>query len=496
MRRSLIQDLVSQTSYSDKDKSRSRIWSPIRLTECIENVTQPYYAPCQAEVVNQRFGGERVLYAEELIYPDFAIREPIYPKGDSGTSTRRRWKEIMSREGRGLARGVDGVDWWQYNGERGQNFLLANVSYQGPSFDSWSSEACMGNEAAIGYLKSHHDEQAFGPISEGGDPNILDLALLANSPDSWSFQHFLDRGTHEIAQGLPLALASRRSFEKWVDGANPTEPRLVIGKGANKEVNDLRRMMLGDKLDQATVHGDSNLRARWLVDPCRTPLIHPWLSLKALERIQVPTSKARPMSERKVVIYAGRGDGSATNGGRNVVNEEELVSAMEGLLERRGQGEKLVKFTKNMFANLTETMDYFASNVRAIVGPHGGALMNSRWVPPGSLLVEMMPTSFTSIAIYEEASVLGLHYASIIVEPTGKNDLTIDPNDVVGILEDHLGRQGEEPPVKHNYMWRSKELDVQGVDLQSWKESQAEGAIRGMRRVVKREGGGLSRGER
>lgn len=57
-----------------------------------------WYAPCLAERLNAQHGKQAIAYAEQLIYPDFAVREPIFldeklhPKG--GARDRDRWRTL------------------------------------------------------------------------------------------------------------------------------------------------------------------------------------------------------------------------------------------------------------------------------------------------------------------------------------------------------------------------------------------------------------------
>lgn len=53
----------------------------------------------------------------------------------------------------------------------------------------------------------------------------------------------------------------------------------------------------------------------------------------------------------------------------------------------------------------------------------------------------MMPTTFTSMAIYEEASVLSQTYAVLVMEPNEpkETDMVINPGHVLRILREHLG---------------------------------------------------------
>lgn len=74
-----------------------------------------------------------------------------------------------------------------------------------------------------------------------------------------------------------------------------------------------------------------------------------------------------------------------------------------------------------------------------------------------------MPTTFTSVAIYEEASALSQTYAAMIVEPTTPRgtDMEIEVGDVLALLKEHLGVEGEDP-LRRSYPWRAKELGMDG----------------------------------
>lgn len=81
----------------------------------------------------------------------------------------------------------------------------------------------------------------------------------------------------------------------------------------------------------------------------------------------------------------------------------------------------------------------------------------------GTLVIEMMPTTFTSLMVFEEASVLSQNYAAIVVPPTlptGTN-MRIDVGDVLALLRTHLGVKGDDP-LRRSYPWRAKEL---GLDV-------------------------------
>lgn len=74
-----------------------------------------------------------------------------------------------------------------------------------------------------------------------------------------------------------------------------------------------------------------------------------------------------------------------------------------------------------------------------------------------------MPTTFTSLAIYEEASVLSQQYAAMVVEPSreGGKDMVIEVEDVRSLLKEHLGKgETAEDPLRKYYPWKAKELGL------------------------------------
>ncbi len=171
------------------------------------------------------------------------------------------------------------------------------------------------------------------------------------------------------------------------------------------------------------------------------------------------------------------------NAGRRVLNEPELLSAIEAHLTERGKGEEVVIFSEAMLDNVPEFFKWCNENVMAVIGPHGGAMYHHRWAARGTLVIEMMPTSYTSMAIFEEASVLSQTYAALVVEPSsqGGTNMIIDPEHVVLLLRRYLGVPmrkprrlfGEDPddeddddahlaedPLRMSYQWGGKELGL------------------------------------
>ena len=78
-------------------------------------------------------------------------------------------------------------------------------------------------------------------------------------------------------------------------------------------------------------------------------------------------------------------------------------------------------------------------------------------------MLEMMPTTFTSLMFWEEASILGQVYANMILPPSGGTDMIADVPAVLDILREHLGKPDERgPSVEEMYFWKAPELHLDG----------------------------------
>ena len=103
-------------------------WAPFSISECLPSLPQ-HAAPCRP---GHRPG---VTFAEELFYPDFAIRIPHFPRDID----RERWS-ILSATIR--SRAIELNEWMIYKSQVGQNLVLANRTYHGtPRPDKWSDTA-------------------------------------------------------------------------------------------------------------------------------------------------------------------------------------------------------------------------------------------------------------------------------------------------------------------------------------------------------------------
>ncbi|KAJ7487855.1 hypothetical protein FB451DRAFT_957616, partial [Mycena latifolia] len=396
-------------------------WTPLSLSRC-EFGIPTHYAPCIAQTLSN------VVYAEELLYPDFEIREPYFAKEEH----RERWQRASSDI---KERGVLDSGWMAYKGQTGQNFVFKDVKYTWSShhFDTWSPEACMSHLVSTTPIQ---------PITDKSS-SPLPTVTIAASPDSYSFQHHLDRITHIIAQGAHLFYGGT------------SDPYVVTGRRGSQTVQRFWEL-LGYDSDHV-LYQQEGVEAETMVFSCRAVLIHPWLSLKSLEFFRVQHDAVS--TTRNKVVYMSRSDGRPANFGRRVINEADVLNGMIKFLAERNRGEELVVFNPDEFENTEQLFSWFSQNVAAVVGPHGGAMINHRWAAKGTLIIEMMPTTRPAMMIFEEASVLSQNYAAIVVDPTepAGTDMEIDVQDVLTLLRQHLGVVGEDP-LRKSYHWRAKEL--------------------------------------
>ena len=101
-----------------------------------------------------------------------------------------------------------------------------------------------------------------------------------------------------------------------------------------------------------------------------------------------------------------RSNNLAKNGGRKVVNEDELLTAIRQTLVERNLDEKLVEFDQESYADIQALSEFMSREVAAIIGPHGGAMMNHRWAALDTLVIEFFPTNLLYYGHWEETCLL------------------------------------------------------------------------------------------
>eukprot|EP00879_Flechtneria_rotunda_P031088 GHRR01033932.1.p1 GENE.GHRR01033932.1~~GHRR01033932.1.p1 ORF type:complete len:187 (+),score=18.43 GHRR01033932.1:324-884(+) len=120
--------------------------------------------------------------AEEIVYPDFRIRLPNFVE-----TRHRQLLKFLTKRFRHQG------DWAYYLNQHGRNLVFTNTSYQMVPPPKWlpNNEHCMG-----GKLARHAQFAQASSITQ----NTHERVMFAASPDSYSFQHWLDRVAPMLVQ--------------------------------------------------------------------------------------------------------------------------------------------------------------------------------------------------------------------------------------------------------------------------------------------------------
>ncbi|CAK5274613.1 unnamed protein product [Mycena citricolor] len=427
-------------------------WAPLSLSACLPGMAN-VSAPCYAQV-----SLPHAVYAEELLYPDFQIREPWFAQ----EVHRDRWLAALEKDAEFRQRAAFELDGWvSYRGQVGQNFIFKNAVYEtgAQAVTGWSSKACMSRGVLTSPILSPEEWSILStiPRTRPGRPPITEprkilghypVLSIVLTPDASTFQHFLDRATHVIAQG-----------EYLLDG--PAEGRYVLTARPNP----------------------------YSVQELWTRLGYPSGQIVGASKNSYYAADVMAFSCRAVlIVYMSRETGHTSNRGRHVINEEAVLKHLTNYLATRNRGEELVVFDHDSFSYFSELIDWVSKNALAIVGPHGGAMFNHRWcvdlssfissfitsdvkrAAQDTLVVEFIPDKHVPAMIWEEVSMLSQTYAAIVVKSVRQGrgpetDMVIDPRDVEDLLARFLdGRENRSLPLrKPIYPWDGMEVRKPGA---------------------------------
>ncbi|CAF4428666.1 unnamed protein product [Rotaria sp. Silwood2] len=216
---------------------------------------------------------------------------------------------------------------------------------------------------------------------------IYDKAILYTVPDGWSFQHFLD--------GIGPKLSHSRSYlQKYPDA------KVIILQGVrfDRSVKEIWSM-LGVEESERIIHytRDMKIGAHLLINPCRTPGIHPrlWQDARlmywSISGIPNPSSE----SKRNNLIYIQRTGTNAMNSGRLILNEEPFIKVLRDYCSKHSLNYVQYDHSKDK-DHIRSRIELFY-NAKVIIGVHSGALSNMNFAQSGTTIIEIMPyTSDTS----------------------------------------------------------------------------------------------------
>ena len=253
--------------------------------------------------------------------------------------------------------------------------------------------------------------EVINALPNGERNYTTDKVVPILTPDSHSFQHFLDGVLPKIIQVLPflrlpgIKLALQKPRDKII--------KLMLAK-----------MQLYDKV--IWVDGSEVVTSRFQINTCITPPLHPLLWKAMREELGVSDIISQDASKFKVMLL---NRAQSHNGGRNIKNQHEIIKYLS-----KRYTEKFVVYKPQ--TSLAKTKQLFA-DVHVIIGVHGGALYNLNFAPKQCHVIELMPTSRTGhvtrrlahTIMWQMAAVIGQPYWRIALPPIDDFDNVILPLD-------------------------------------------------------------------
>ncbi|WIA21266.1 hypothetical protein OEZ85_000500 [Tetradesmus obliquus] len=388
------------------------------------------YAPC--------LNYTNLLRGEELVYPDYRIRLPL--------SVNQQHSDILTKFIKARFR-VQGK-WAYYLNQHGRNFVFANTSYQMNPPPHWANQCCMCEGKPAGH------SQFTVPQAElpGDAGEVQDEVMFAASPDSSFFQHWRDRTALMLTQADHLL--------------NPNT-QFIASPAADETVTE--HWQLINNITEDRLIPPQVLYARKFIYSCDTPLLHPYLVQRMSENMLAAAgidAAGTPWDQRKAVLLIGRNKDAGVQNGheRRWNNYDQCKVKIEALLQRRGQGEKLVEWDLSSFSSLQDIMRFWNTQVRAAVGVHGSGLMNVHWASPGTILYEIWPVTPDKSAtrglnvFWEQAALKGASYYWFHAESQGEWNVDVDCDLLVEAL--NKGLRPDNPPMLEPFyqgtMWSTR----------------------------------------
>ena len=139
--------------------------------------------------------------------------------------------------------------------------------------------------------------------------------------------------------------------------------------------------------------------ARLLINPCRTPGIHPrlWQDARAMYWSISGLLNATTPPKRTNFIYIQRTSANAMNGGRLIVNEVAFMQVLRDYCTRHSF--TFVQYDHSQDTGHIRSRIELFYNARVIIGVHSGALSNMNFAQSGTTVIEIMPYRDTSSAL-------------------------------------------------------------------------------------------------
>ena len=124
-----------------------------------------------------------------------------------------------------------------------------------------------------------------------------------------------------------------------------------------------------------------------LINPCRTPGIHPrlWQDARSMYWSLVNLPKSKP----NLLIYVQRTMTNAKNPGRLILNEKFVIELLREYAAKHSL--TYVEYDHSKHDDHIGKQIELFYNARIIFGIHGGALSNVNFARSGTIVIEIMP---------------------------------------------------------------------------------------------------------
>ena len=133
------------------------------------------------------------------------------------------------------------------------------------------------------------------------------------------------------------------------------------------------------------------LGARLLINPCRTPGIHPrlWQDARRLYWSISGISNSTNKSKRKNLIYIQRTSTNAMNSARLILNEAPFIKVLQDYCSKNSL--KYIQYDHSKDTGHIRSRIELFYNAKVIIGVHSGALSNMNFAQAGTTVIEIMP---------------------------------------------------------------------------------------------------------
>lgn len=278
-----------------------------------------------------------------------------------------------------------------------------------------------------------HSAAALRPVGR-----ILTFAgpvMYLVSPGAGTFTHFVDTVLPRLVQMETLLSDPNLHLVVDVNDRHPLVKQLY--------------MRLGFKESQIVdYHGirksGDGVQALALILGCRAPPMHPYLWQRAQYLLRLPHLQNPLRYHRRTIVYTTRRTGTIGDA-RQVINEKAVEAALTAFANTNGYN--FVTYSYRTSTSLEDQLEFW-SDVRVIVGPHGGALGNMLFMKKRSVVIELMPNGkvFTGVTFkdhlsyYQQASMLGHVYFALMCPFARNDDVTVDVAELTNVLEELVGK--------------------------------------------------------